>query len=65
MTGEDQGPGHLASLREAIDTDTYQVDAIDVADALLRRWRMDDVVDRFRAAQDDGSVDDISDSASR
>jgi hypothetical protein len=54
---------HQRRLEQAISAGTYDVDAISVADAVLKSWLMADVVDRWRALQStgtDGGSDDSS-----
>lgn len=41
---------HRRSIERAVRAGEYRVDAMDVADALLRSWLMEDVVDRWRSA---------------
>lgn len=52
-------------LRSALAEGTYAVEPELVADAVIRRWTMQDLVAEFEARQATDSDDAASDSASR
>jgi hypothetical protein len=60
----------LRVLTESVQGHEYRVDPLDVADAILRRWRMDDLIDALgeggsTAICDDQSNDGSGTSSSR
>ena len=55
-------PDEVERVRRRIESGEYVVDAMDVADAILRVWSMRDVVEAFEEAGDD-APDDAGQSA--
>ena len=46
---------HLAELRAAVESGAYEVDALDVADAMLAHWKRFDLPDPFDESGDAGA----------
>ena len=55
-------PERLERLAELIEADSYRIDAVEVADAVLRRWTLADAVERFEdySTTTDSDVDSSS-----
>ena len=47
-------------IARLVETDSYEVAALDVADAVLARWAMRDVVDRFESYSAAAETEDDS-----
>ena len=65
MTRAPSGSERVDAIRDAITHGTYEVPTVDVADAILRRWSLEDVVEAFLADQDGDSEAPASDAANR
>ena len=65
MSSQASGSDRLEVIRHAVEAGTYEVESVDVADAILRNWRMADLVDEFASAQAEDSAAAASDAAKR
>lgn len=65
MTAEPDRQDRIAGIMRAVDQGSYEVPTDAVAEAVLRAWTMDDIVESFGRLQAGASDEAASDSASR
>ena len=65
MTRAPSGSDRVDAIRDAIADGTYEVATVEVAEAIMRRWSLEDVVEAFLSDQEGDSDAAASEAANR